>query len=83
MAALVISCDQVSAAVNGIVEVCHEIQENLNFNGRIEVFNLLSIITAKKPYYSAAGFFIINKRTLLTFFSVITTYFIVVIQFNQ
>lgn len=80
---MVISCDKVVTEANGIIKVCHEVQENLDFNGRDEIFNLLTLVKAKKPRYTAAGYFVLNRSTLFALLSTTTTYFIILVQFHQ
>lgn len=78
-----LSCDGVILEANNIVKVCHEIQDNLNFSKRKEVFEFLALLEARKPFYTAAGYFPLKKSTLLTLSSAATTYFIIVVQFHE
>lgn len=80
---LIISCDNVIAEARNIVKVCQEIQEDADAAQREEIFNLLTLVKAKWPRYTAAGYFVVNRSSLFALFSVATTYFIILVQFHQ
>lgn len=77
------SCDYVVAEANRTIKVCYEIQENLDYNERNELFNLLALVKARNPCYTAAGYIVVNRSTLFTLLSAVTTYFIIIVQFHQ
>lgn len=77
---LILSCNGVITEAN---RICYNVPENLGFNERMELFNLLILVRAKKPCYTAAGFFTLNKSTLFALLSTTTTYFIILVQFHQ
>lgn len=80
---LIISCDKVVTEATRIIEISHKIQDKIDFNGREEIFNLLILVKASKPHFTAAGFFKLNRSTLFSILSVTTTYFIILLQFHQ
>lgn len=80
---MIISCDKVTAEAKRIVNVCNEVETNMDYSAKDEVVKLLMIVKAKEPCYTAAGYFILNRSTLFALLNVVTTYFIILLQFYQ
>lgn len=77
------SCDKIINEANKIITTSCEIQEKLNSNGKEEIVNLLTMMKAKKPCYTAAGYIILNRNTLFSILSTTATYFIILLQLNR